>query len=104
MLKSLLFNFKPRNTKLERSRIHFHLIVDSNGKNYFGENFVRMLDRNQKNIAVTFYEFDKVCESPVSSFLESFEFHLSPHYSGRAGYCRLFLHRALVETYPLMER
>jgi len=35
----------------------------------------------------------------VSEFLEDFEFHLSPHYSGRAGYCRLFLYKALENVY-----
>ncbi len=63
---------------------HLHIIADSGGLSHF--TFLRGLP-----LAVTYYDFHSTCSKPVRNFLDAYGFPQSPHYSGAAGYCRLFL-------------
>jgi hypothetical protein len=83
MLKSLLFNWTGPH------KLALHMIVDEGGLSFFAEKLVRAVSMTR--VVVTFHEFNEVCVGPGKKFLEDFGFSQSAHYSGLAGYCRLFL-------------
>jgi hypothetical protein len=86
MIKSILFNRKRPNI------LHFHLIVDPAGRIYFTENFVAL---KLPGLRISFYDFQQVCVKPNERLLKKFNFTQSAHYSGHAGYCRLYMYRYL---------
>ena len=86
MMKSILFNRKRPNI------LHFHLIVDAAGRIFFTENFVSL---KLPGLRISFYDFQEVCVKPNQRLLKKFNFTQSAHYSGHAGYCRLYMYRYL---------
>ncbi len=86
MIKSILFNRKRPNI------LHFHLIVDPAGRIFFTENFVAL---KLPGLRISFYDFQQVCVKPNERLLKKFNFTQSAHYSGHAGYCRLYMYRYL---------
>eukprot|EP00943_MAST-04B_sp_MAST-4B-sp1_P008167 g8167.t1 len=86
MIKSILFNRKRPNV------LHFHLIVDPAGRIFFTENFVAL---KLPGLRISFYDFQQVCVKPNERLLKKFNFTQSAHYSGHAGYCRLYMYRYL---------
>lgn len=83
MIKSILFNRRRPNP------LHFHLIVDGPGRAFFAQ---RLATLRQPCLRVTFHDFNALCVRPNEAFLDRFNFSLSAHYSGHAGYCRLYLY------------
>ena len=83
MLKSMLMNFGRSRSKYKY--LHLHLVVDVGGRSFFEE---ELMNSALSRVAVTFYDFEAVCGTPVERFLGEFGFDLSAHYSGKAGYCR----------------
>ena len=49
---------------------------------------------------VTFHPFNEVCRDPNIEFLNKFNFSLSAHYSGHAGYCRLHMPKWFIKHFP----
>ena len=91
MIKSILFNRKRANL------LHFHLVVDPAGRIFFTE---RLLALNLPGLRVSFHDFEAVCVGPNERLLKKFNFTQSAHYSGHAGYCRLYLYRHLKVAVP----
>jgi hypothetical protein len=91
MIKSLLFHRKT--TKI----IHLHLIVDQPGQKFFER---ELLSMQPGCVRVTFHSFKEVCLMPNVQFLRKFNFSLSAHYSGHAGYCRLHMPKWFAKHYP----
>jgi hypothetical protein len=73
--------------------LRFHLIVDAGGRAFFEDRHAALWDL--ACVQVVFYDYTETCVGPVEQFLGNFGFKLSAHYSGHAGYCRLFLHSIL---------
>ena len=46
-------------------------------------------------LRISFYDFQQVCVKPNERLLKKFNFTQSAHYSGHAGYCRLYMYRYL---------
>jgi lipopolysaccharide biosynthesis glycosyltransferase len=86
MIKSMLFHWGRAGTA--RDVIHFHLIVDEGARAFFG---AELVSKGLPRSCATFYDFESVCGEGTEDFLAAFGFSLSAHYSGKAGYCRLFL-------------
>ena len=86
MIKSMLFHWGRRESNY--LYLQFHFVVDNGGRNYFEET---LLTSGISRVCATFYEYDDVCSRSTDNFLKEFGFGLSAHYSGKAGYCRLFL-------------
>ena len=91
MIKSILFNRKRANM------LHFHMIVDPAGRIFFTE---MLLALRLPGLRVTFHDFERVCVRPNERFLKKYNFTQSAHYSGHAGYCRLYMYRHLKNTVP----
>jgi hypothetical protein len=93
MLKSLLFHHDPSFVRGALPAIHFHIVTDAAGKVIL-DTFLR---ENLKLdwIVVSFYDFTSTCEQMTDDFLRRFGFSISSHYSGKAGYCRLFVPQIL---------
>mmetsp|Transcript_24726 Transcript_24726/g.32284 ORF Transcript_24726/g.32284 Transcript_24726/m.32284 type:complete len:604 (-) Transcript_24726:168-1979(-) len=87
MLKSALFHWGKR-TADQYKGMHLHMIVDPGGKKFFSEILVA---EELPRVSISFYDFHSTCTEPVDNFLAKFKLDISAHYSGRAGYCRLFL-------------
>ena len=95
MIKSLLYQ---RQTS---QRIHLHMIVDDAAQMFFERELLSMQPLCTR---VTFHPFDKVCRVPNEHFLTEFNFSLSAHYSGHAGYCRLHMPRWFAEHAPTVDK
>ena len=56
-------------------------------------------------VGVRYHAFEEACVAPLVGFLREFELPMSSHYSGAAGFCRLFLPDFLAGHYgaPLRE-
>jgi len=91
MIKSLLFH---RQTSI---RIHLHIIVDDPGQIFFEREILSM---SPSCLHVTFHPFNEVCRDPNIEFLNKFNFSLSAHYSGHAGYCRLHMPKWFIKHFP----
>ena len=91
MIKSLLFHRKTS------SIIHLHLIVDTPGQQFFER---ELLSMQPVCMRVTFHPFQDVCHVPNVEFLNTFNFSLSAHYSGHAGYCRLHMPKWFAQHHP----
>ncbi|GMH86008.1 hypothetical protein TrVE_jg10157 [Triparma verrucosa] len=88
MLKSLLFNWNRGGVGGRFKYIKFHLVLDEGGVKFFKE---ALLAQDIANVCYEIYNFEQVCGVGTTTFLEDYGFELSAHYSGKAGYCRLFL-------------
>lgn len=106
-------------TKINRPLV-LHLVLDEAGKQYFGEliwgvyegvhshpsstststgNGRHSDDSGVLNghrlqnlgVIIAFHDFSDVCEAPLTQFLADVRMTMSPHHSGAAGYCRLFM-------------
>ena len=82
MVKSMLLHRTSSNI------VHLHLIVDKAGQQFFER---QLLPLNVSCLRVSFHEFDDVCKLPNEAFLAKYNWQLSAHYSGVAGYCRIHL-------------
>jgi len=87
MIKSALFHW-GKSTAEKYSALHIHMIVDTAAQDFFKK---KLVSQNLPRVEVSFYSFHSTCSVPVDEFLEQYNLHISAHYSGRAGYCRLFL-------------
>ena len=70
-------------------RVNINLITDAAGRAFF-EAVSKTLAPRRPDVSFVFHDFDRVCAAPVDAFLREFGFPLTAHYSGRAGFCRLF--------------
>jgi lipopolysaccharide biosynthesis glycosyltransferase len=82
MFKSMLLHRGSSNI------VHLHLIVDTAGQQFFER---ELLSLNVSCLRVSFHAFDSVCKLPNEAFLAKYNWQLSAHYSGVAGYCRIYL-------------
>ena len=101
MIKSLLLHLRAR-------RLHLHLIVDAGGASFFRRALARMPAFSSAPgsgcACATMYDFDSTCGAAVDEFLRSHNFPVSSHYSGRAGYCRLFFPAIFQRLAPQLRR
>ena len=95
MIKSLLFH---RETS---ARIHLHIIVDDAAQLFFER---ELLSMSPSCVRVTFHPFDQVCRDPNIQLLQDFNFSLSAHYSGHAGYCRLHMPKWFLTNFPQVKK
>ena len=87
-LKSLIFHLR------EDRRVVVHLLVDKGGYVFFMQIFDRYdFSKRFPNIAFVTHDYDSVCDRGTNEFLSKFSAPQSPHHSGKAGYCRLFIPR-----------
>ena len=82
MIKSMILH------KASPNILHIHLVVDAAGQQFFER---ELLPLNVSCFRVSFHNFDSVCRQPNEAFLAKYNWGLSAHYSGVAGYCRLYL-------------
>jgi hypothetical protein len=73
--------------------LHLHIVTDAAGKSVLGRYLHDTLRLGW--VAVSFYDYAATCERMTDDFLRSFGFSISAHYSGKAGYCRLFVPQIL---------
>ena len=89
MIKSMLFHWR-RARFPNGPGITLHLIVDEGGADFFAAEFAR-LALPLELLDVLYHSYERVCVQPLESFLADFDLPMSAHYSGAAGYCRLFM-------------
>jgi hypothetical protein len=85
-LKSLLFHIHSS------SRLVLHLLIDEGAYLYFHQLFeVSNFPQRFPNVAIVIHDYHRVCSEGTDDFLARFKIPQSPHHSGKAGYCRLFI-------------
>ena len=89
MIKSMLFHWRRARVP-DGPGITLHLIVDDGGADFFAAAFAR-LALPLELVDVLYHSYNRVCVRPLEAFLADFEMPMSAHYSGAAGYCRLFM-------------
>ena len=90
MLKSMLFHW-GRTRHAKGLGMTLHLIVDEGGFAYFNEKLSDLRTLPGELLSIQFHDYHTTCVQPLESFLHRFQLPMSPHYSGAAGYCRLFM-------------
>ena len=91
-LKSMFFHMK------EGKRMVIHLLVDEGGYLFFAGMFnAYEFSTRFPNVAIVIHDYSSVCVKGTDQFLAKFSSPQSPHHSGKAGYCRLFIPRYFTE-------
>ena len=95
MIKSMVLHRRRR--AMDRLRLNINVVTDAPGRRFFGE-AARAIERRRDDVRVVLHDFTYACAAPVDAFLREFNFRLTAHYSGRAGFCRLFFPDTLPAT------
>ena len=97
MIKSMLFNWRPPTITNKLNvpiGLVLHMIVDERGAAFFYEKFSILISGLPAGLlSVQYHDYKAVCVAPLNRFLTEFDVQMSSHYSGAAGYCRLFMPR-----------
>lgn len=95
MLKSMLFQWRPvADARRRPTGLVLHLIVDDNGGAFFRSRLSSLTAGLPGGLlSVRYHRYEDVCVAPLEQFLSEMQLPMSSHYSGAAGYCRLFMPR-----------